>query len=145
MCPSNLIFFYSLAQINTTIEYFPWQLSLRVRQIHICGASILSPTRATPMNAFSVLVGSTLCVGDRNSFVSKIDHFIVHSGFNRITKVNDIGVLWLKSIYSSFTAYELARNGHLKAVLLFFNQTKLSKLENILLLFSSYFKYLMFY
>lgn len=93
--------------INTTIRYFPWQLSLRVRLSHVCGASVLTPTRAltaarcrlhgTPISAYTVLAGSTSRTGDLDSFVTEVDHFIIHPAYSRLTRANDIGVVWLKS------------------------------------------------
>lgn len=119
----ELYFFYFIAQnvsfhlenriingTNTTIRYFPWQLSIRVRQTHFCGASVLTPTRALTaarcrlksiaISSYTVLAGSTSRIGDRNSFVSEVDHFIVHPDYSRITRANDIGVVWLKSTLS---------------------------------------------
>lgn len=90
----------------TEIRNFPWQLSLRIRGGHVCGAIAVSATRAltaascrdahTPLNAYTILAGSTRRDGaGSGGFLTEVDHIIVHPLYNRITRVHDICVIWL--------------------------------------------------
>lgn len=82
-----------------SIERFPWQLSLRIRGNHRCGASVITENRALSaahcyrpntdkMNEFTVLAGSTLRFGDGGSFIIGLDKYIQHPNYNDATLVN---------------------------------------------------------
>lgn len=87
------------------IEEFPWQLSLRVLVSHVCGAAILSATRALTaahcfrenihLNAYSVLAGSSTRIPERGAVIRRIGRFIVHPHYVPNINTNDIAVLWL--------------------------------------------------
>lgn len=72
----------------TTIEQHPYQLSFRIENFHICGASILSATRGIttancakrrePSSSFTVQAGSTLRAGNSNAQVRRLSHHVVH-------------------------------------------------------------------
>lgn len=83
----------------TTIERFPWQLSLRINGNHRCGASIISANRALSaahcyrpnldnIKDFTVLAGSTLRIGDGGSFIIGLDKYIQHPNYNNGTLEN---------------------------------------------------------
>lgn len=83
----------------TTIERFPWQLSLRIDGKHRCGASIISENRAITVahcfkpakesvEQFTVLAGSTFRLGENGSWIIGLDRFIQHPNFDSGTLVN---------------------------------------------------------
>lgn len=83
----------------TTIERFPWQLSLRYRGSHRCGASIISEARALTaahcyrpvedtVRQFTVLAGSTKRLSDVGSVIIGLDKFIQHPNFENGTLTN---------------------------------------------------------
>lgn len=86
---------------QTTIERFPWQLSLRIHGSHRCGASVISENRALTAahcrrndNSadFTVLGGSTLRFGDQHSFIIRLNRFIQHPNFNNLTMENGMTI-----------------------------------------------------
>lgn len=85
----------------TSIDRFPWQLSLRINGVHKCGATIISEKRALSgahcyrpnveeLDTFTVLAGSTLRLGDGGSFIIGVDNFIQHPNYNNATMENGI-------------------------------------------------------
>lgn len=87
--------------VPTTIERFPWQLSLRINGNHRCGASIISENRALSaahcyrpasdrMRQLTVLAGSTLRFGDGGSYIIGLDKYIQHPKYNNATLANGI-------------------------------------------------------
>lgn len=92
---------------DTTVERFPWQLSLRSKGSHRCGASVITENRALTaahcyrpaedtLAQFTVLAGSTKRLVDVGSVIIGLEKFIQHPNFENGTLVNDIGVLWLQ-------------------------------------------------
>lgn len=87
---------------NAQIVDFPWQLSLRYGNWHVCGASILSVRRALTAthcydrrNTYTVTAGSA----NKNHFLlrnNNVIKFITHPDYNETTLFADIAVLWLK-------------------------------------------------
>lgn len=85
----------------TTIERYPWQLSVRIDGKHRCGASIISENRALTaahcfkpakerVEQFTVLAGSTFRLGDKGSWIVGLDKFIQHPNFDNGTLINGI-------------------------------------------------------
>lgn len=83
----------------TTIERFPWQLSLRSKGSHRCGASIITLNRALTaahcyrpvedkLEQFTVLAGSTKRLVDVGSYIIGLDKFVQHPNFANGTLVN---------------------------------------------------------
>lgn len=83
----------------TTIETFPWQLSVRSKGSHRCGASIISVNRALTaahcyrpaedkLEQFTVLAGSTKRLIDVGSVIIGLDKFVQHPNFANGTLVN---------------------------------------------------------
>lgn len=93
----------------TTIEAHPHQVSLRIYDEHICGASIISPIRLltaghclipyAPAEIYSVLAGTTEYTGGDNDQLRNVLHFARHPGYepNKGSKANDFGVLEVKT------------------------------------------------
>lgn len=74
------------------ISSIPWQLSLRLNGIHICGASLITENRALTAATcvkrnikkveYTILAGSAMMSGDMNSIEVGVSEFIFHSKFN---------------------------------------------------------------
>jgi len=86
---------------DANIRNFPWMLSLRNGNTHVCGASIISATRGltaahclAPNDQYNVLAGSTTRQGDPGSIIVNVQRFIIHPHWSRATINNDIAVLW---------------------------------------------------
>lgn len=89
--------------IETTIERYPYQVSLRFRNQHNCGGSILNPTRvltaahciqpAFSPSVFSIMVGSTVRTGDANQQLRTLSRYIIHPEYVASRTINDIAVL----------------------------------------------------
>jgi len=86
---------------NADIRNFPWMLSLRNGNNHVCGASILSATRGLTAahclsgnTRYNVLAGSTTRQGDPGSLQVDVQRFIVHPNGDSRALHNDVGVLW---------------------------------------------------
>lgn len=84
---------------DTTVERFPWQLSLRSKGSHRCGASVITVNRALTaahcyrpvedkLEQFTVLAGSTKRLIDVGSFIIGLDKFVQHPNFVNGTLVN---------------------------------------------------------
>lgn len=83
----------------TTIERFPWQLSLRSKGSHRCGASVITENRALTaahcfrpaedtLKQFTVLAGSTKRLIDVGSVIIGLDKFVQHPNFDNGTLIN---------------------------------------------------------
>lgn len=89
----------------TTIRAHPYQISLRFRNTHICGGSILNTNRILTaahcllprslQTEYSVMAGSTLRLGDANAQIQNVTRFIAHAQYDARTTRNDIAVLHL--------------------------------------------------
>lgn len=74
--------------INTTIDKFPYQVSIRVRGTHICGGSIITTKhiltaprcydKGTLVTDYAVLAGSTDWRGDTNQQLSAVSRIVRH-------------------------------------------------------------------
>lgn len=84
---------------DTTVERFPWQLSLRSKGTHRCGASVITENRALTaahcyrpaedeLSQFTVLAGSTKRLSDVGSVIIGLNKFIQHPNFENGTLVN---------------------------------------------------------
>lgn len=88
------------------IDDFPWQLSLKYENAHICGASILNARRAlTAAHCFSqrefienflVTAGSTATTHWNPENNVKLLKFVTHPQFVNVTGPADIAVMWLE-------------------------------------------------
>lgn len=93
---------------ETTIEYFPWIVSLQVYGAHHCGATIIAYDRLitaahctvdVPMSAFSVRAGSTYTYASNDTaYTVPVTHIINHIFYNPYTLENDISVLWIEDL-----------------------------------------------
>lgn len=92
---------------QTTIQRFPWQLSMRINNEHKCGASIIAVNRAISaahcykphlddLKKFSLMAGSTLRFGDGGSVIVGVDKYIQHPNYNNQTLENDVAVIWMQ-------------------------------------------------
>lgn len=93
----------------TKIERYPWQLSLRSKDSHRCGASIITVNRALTaahcfrpaedkLEQFTILAGSTKRLVDVGSVIIGLDKFVQHPNFANGTLVN--GMAFCRSISS---------------------------------------------
>lgn len=90
---------------DVKIERIPWQLSLRLRHRHLCGATLVTLNRAISsagcldprINAtfYNIMAGSTSRLGDVNSKLVRVSRFIRHPNYIARVNRNDIAVLWL--------------------------------------------------
>lgn len=98
----------------TSIERFPWQMSLRINGIHRCGASVIAKNRALTaahcyrtnsdeLETFTLLAGSTLRLGDGGSIIVGVEHFIQHPNYNNETLEN--GILVRQEILPSVSSF----------------------------------------
>lgn len=88
--------------VDARIADYPWQLSLRENNRHVCGASILSVRRALTAThcydedeTYTVTAGSA----NKNHYFSNninVTKFITHPDYNNETFNADIAVLWLE-------------------------------------------------
>lgn len=90
---------------ETTIQEYPYQISLRIRATHLCGGSVLSTTRGLTAAhcvypfvgpaAYSIKAGSTsvLDQGDPNAQIRTISRLLVHPIWMSATLQNDIAIL----------------------------------------------------
>lgn len=89
----------------TTIDRFPWQLSLRFKDEHKCSASLITANRALSaahclhtgdsLTDFTIMAGSTTRHPDGSSTIVGLQKFLLHPKFDNTTLENDIAVLWL--------------------------------------------------
>lgn len=91
---------------GTTIQRHPYVASLRrqdgIHDIHICGASILSTTRALSAahcvsgqaSHLSIQAGSTMRTGDANAQIRRMTHYENHPQHDRPPTANDISILF---------------------------------------------------
>lgn len=87
----------------TTIELHPHQVSLRQRNVHICGGSVITTTRVLTAahcleqgvqpSIYSIMAGSAMRRGDANAQIRTISRLIIHAQYNDDTSQNDIAVL----------------------------------------------------
>lgn len=84
---------------STTIKHIPWQLSVRIKGRHKCGASLLTENRALSaahcyrptqekVTDLTVMAGSTRRWGDVGCLIIGIDKFIQHPNFDNGTLLN---------------------------------------------------------
>lgn len=92
---------------QTTIEEYPHQISLRVQGRHRCGGSIISLTRvltaahcvhpsASP-SIYTILAGTVNRAGSADAQLREVFRFARHPGYNTFTRINNIGILQLKT------------------------------------------------
>ncbi|XP_055319198.1 trypsin-5-like isoform X2 [Sitodiplosis mosellana] len=91
---------------QTKIGVAFYRLSLRYGGDHICGASLISATRAltaaqcriptSPLHKYTVMVGSRFLHGGRSSKISMIYAWIAHPSHVPNSNNYDIAVLWLE-------------------------------------------------
>lgn len=96
----------------TKIEAHPHQVSLRMYDEHICGASIISPIRVltaahcltpyAPVQIYTVLAGTTEYTGGDNDQLRNVLHFARHPGYKpeKGSRANDFGVLEVKTPFA---------------------------------------------
>ena len=91
----------------TTIEQFPWQVSMQRFGGHRCGAVILSANRmlsAAHCTNIITLVGLAVRAGSSQSQsggqLLNVDRVVNHPQFNQFTLDNDICVLWLAGSFN---------------------------------------------
>lgn len=88
----------------TTISSHPWQVSLQRSGAHFCGGSVISSTMVvTAAHCLLKVTVSTLRVRAGSTyrslggFISNAASFKIHEGYSTSTKINDIGVVRLKT------------------------------------------------
>lgn len=89
----------------TTIDRFPWHLSVRYKNEHRCSASLITANRALSASHcwrvtdnlidFTIMAGSTTRHPDGSSSIVGLQKFVRHPKFDNVTLENDIAVLWL--------------------------------------------------
>lgn len=90
---------------ETTIEAFPWIVSIQAFGSHLCGANIISATRLLtaahciydmPVSSLQIRAGSTNSQAG-GQFV-QITNIIVHPFYNTWTLENDIAIMWIPAL-----------------------------------------------
>lgn len=92
---------------QTTIDQFPYQVSIRKNGDHTCGGSIILPqfvlsaahcfSNPTKPKSYLVLAGSTNRWGDENQQLKKIKWIKVHGKYDDNSMTNDIAILSVES------------------------------------------------
>lgn len=89
----------------TTIEAFPWIVTIQLYGSHHCGGSIISATRLltaahctqdTPVSSLQIRAGSTDSQAG-GEFV-QVTNIIEHPLYNRLTLENDVSILWIPAL-----------------------------------------------
>lgn len=100
---------YIVGGTEVDIRKFPHQVSLRLRNYHKCGASIISAKhcltaahcydRGTSVDMYSILAGSTASRGPNmaHGTAIQVTHFICHEQYGHAGYAHDIAVLVLAS------------------------------------------------
>ncbi|XP_034479427.1 trypsin alpha-3 [Drosophila innubila] len=89
---------------QTSISSHPWQVSLQRSGLHFCGGSVISSTMVvTAAHCLLKVTVPTLRVRAGSTYrsiggvISNAAAFKIHEGYSTSTKINDIGVVWLKT------------------------------------------------
>lgn len=95
---------------ETTIDTFPYQVSLRNKGLHFCGGAIISEKhvitgarcidRGLSVNDLTVSAGSTTPYPENDTEVKAVAYFARHPGYSIYFRKNDIAILFLKTEFT---------------------------------------------
>lgn len=95
----------------TTIDKFPYQISLQFLDKHICGGSLISLKhvvtaghcilKASDPIYYDILAGSTTHTGDGHAQLRDVERLVIHPEYNSGATKNDIAIIFVENEFNA--------------------------------------------